>query len=317
MMYSLSFPRAYNGDRANGYIKTQPEDFVVIECMDEEWAGEGEHDYLWLEKRGQNTDYIARQLARFAGLREMDVSFSGLKDRQAVTRQWFSVYRRGGRQINWAAFEHEGVSILDVTRHSRKLRRGEHRANQFRIVVRGLDNVVMIEQRAALIAEQGFPNYFGEQRFGRDGANLQKGERFFAGKLKASRSQRGYYLSAARAFLFNLNLAQAIVDGVWQEVGASGPLYGDPQEDVAALTEAEALILAEHPMLAKGIHANRLRLERRAYCIRPESFTWAIDEDVLTLDVVLPAGVFATALLAELLEFETVAAQENSQKEGV
>jgi len=306
MTYDLAFPRASNSAPSAGNIKTQVEDFFVEELMHPELSGEGEHVWLWVEKSGQNTEYVAGQIAQFANVKKMDVGLSGLKDRWAKTQQWFSVYLGAKSEPDWAAFDLEHVTILKHIRHSKKLRRGEHDANRFRIVVRELDRVDDLETGLKIIKEQGFPNYYGLQRFGFQGANLERGERYFEGEIKASRSQRSFYLSAARSFLFNLNLAEAIKDGVWLSATVGGPLYGDPQEGVAELSDAEKQILNSYPSLAKGIHKNRLKLERRAFSIMPDNLSWQIEGDTLVLAFDLPSGIFATSLLSELMEFSVI-----------
>ena len=92
MNYDLNFPRASQIEPARGMIKQQAEDFYVEEMMSQELSGEGEHVWLFVEKRGENTDFIARKIAKYADVRPMDVGLSGLKDRHAVTRQWFLAF---------------------------------------------------------------------------------------------------------------------------------------------------------------------------------------------------------------------------------
>lgn len=302
MTFDLTFPRANNYAISAGTIKAQSEDFYVEELMSPELKGEGEHVWLWLEKKGQNTEYVAKAIARFAGVRTMDVGFSGLKDRWAVTRQWFSVYLGNKPEPDWASFELEDVSILKHDRHIKKLRRGEHHANYFRIIVSDLSQTDELEDALAYVRTHGFPNYYGAQRFGRHGSNLERGVAYFKGEIKASRSQRSFYLSAARSYLFNLNLADVIRSGQFTDSPGEGPLYGDPQPNVAPLTEAELALYEAHPDLAKGIHQNRLKLERRPYCIQPASMSWRREDAMLTLEFDLPTGVFATTLLAEVID---------------
>jgi len=306
MTFDLTFPRASQSAPATGKIKTQVDDFYVEELMDPELSGEGEHVWLWVEKSGQNTEYVAGQIAQFANVKKMDVGLSGLKDRWAKTQQWFSVYLGAKTEPDWATFDLEHVSILKHIRHSKKLRRGEHDANRFRIVVRELDHVDNLESDLNIIKEQGFPNYYGLQRFGFQGANLERGERYFEGEIKASRSQRSFYLSAARSFLFNLNLAEAIKSGVWLSAPIGGPLYGDQQDGVIPISEAEKQLLDNYPSLAKGIHKNRLKLDRRAFSVMPSNLSWEITGDTLMLEFDLPSGIFATSLLSELMEFSVV-----------
>jgi len=303
MPHNLNFPRASKLAPAIGLIKVKPEDFYVEEMMSPELAQAGEHVWLWLEKVGQNTEYLAGQLAQFAGVKKMDVGFSGLKDRWAVTRQWFSIYLGAKPEPEWSAFKHEGVTILKSARHLKKLRRGEHQANHFKIVVRSLSQDQNLEKALQQLMLEGFPNYFGPQRFGFEGANLERGERYFEGQIKASRSQRSFYLSAARSFLFNLNLANAVTNDFWLEDEIGGPLYGDMREGIEPLTDLEHSILNQFPALAKGIHKNRLTLERRAYRVIPEAMSWVQESGMLALEFTLPTGVFATSLLSELLSY--------------
>jgi len=305
MAFDLIFPRASKFSLASGVIKTSEDDFYVKEIMQVEMSGEGEHVWLWVEKIGQNTEFVAGQIADFANVKKMDVGFSGQKDRWAKTQQWFSVYLGSKVEPDWQAFEVENVSILEAKRHSKKLRRGEHQSNYFNIFIRNLADSASLEKSLIEIQGKGFPNYFGPQRFGRKGANLERGERFFNGEIKASRSQRSFYLSAARSYLFNLNLAKAVKDDTWIENEIGGPLYGDAQDGVAPLSAHEQYILEHHAIFAKGIHKNRLKLERRPYCIVPENMSWEFEGEDLRLSFTLPKGIFATALLAEACEFKT------------
>lgn len=302
--FDLSFPRATINPPASGLIKEQVEDFYVEELLKPELAGEGEHVWLWLEKQGQNTEYVAEKIAQFAKVKLMDVGFSGLKDRWAVTRQWFSVYLGNKSEPVWSDLGLEGVEILKHGRHLKKLRRGEHSANKFRIIIRSLEQAQFVEEELKRIAESGFPNYFGAQRFGINGANLERGERFFSGKLKASRSQRSFYLSAARSFLFNLNLSRAITQSTWLSNDLGGPLYGDESPGVNELTESERDILTAHPIFADAIHKNRLKLERRPYSIIPQDLSWELAERMLTLCFSLPSGCFATSLISEFIDYK-------------
>lgn len=303
MSFDLDFPRAVCLAPAQGVIKASVEDFYVEELMPLQLAEQGEHVWLWVEKEGQNTEYVAGLLASFAKVKKMDIGFSGMKDRWAKTRQWFSIYLGAKAEPDWAQFDAEGVSIFKTGRHLKKLRRGEHTGNHFKITVRGLKNYKYVAANLERIKSEGFPNYYGPQRFGYHGENLNRGARYFEGEIKASRSQRSFYLSAARSFLFNLNLAEAVQQGTWRDSSFGGPLYGDPQEGVAPLTKGEQAYLDEYPALAKGIHKNRLKLERRSYCVVPSAMLWNLEGDMLSLEFDLPTGVFATSLLSEFLDY--------------
>lgn len=298
--FSIAFPRASHFALSHAALKQVVDDFYVEELFGPELSGNGEHVWIYLEKRGQNTEYLAKQLAEFAGVKVMDVGYSGLKDRWAQTQQWFSVYLGNKPEPDWAQFEHDGVELFHWQRHSKKLRRGEHWGNRFKLVLRDLEPSSELEQALALVKTQGFPNYFGPQRFGRQGENLVRGQRYFEGQIKASRSQRGFYLSAARSYFFNLNLAAAVESGEWLAEGAAGPMFGDPQPEVPSLSEAELALIDQYPILKAGLHKNRLKLERRPYRIMPDNFTWDCVEKRISLSFDLPTGVFATSLLSEI-----------------
>lgn len=306
MTFSLDFPRALAISRQRAVLKARPEDFRVEEILLPPEEEQGEHVWLWLEKNGQNTEYVAKQLARKAGVRAMDIGVSGLKDRWAVTRQWFSVYLGSRPEADWFNLGLEGVQVLEVRRQAKKLRRGEHSGNRFQITLRDVCVDDALRGGLESLRVNGFPNYFGVQRFGRQGENLRRGEAYFEGKIKASRSQRSFYLSAARSYLFNLILAQEVEAGSWQAHGASGALYGDPQPGLEPITASEALVFEQYPVLVDGLRKNRMKLDRRPLCVVPKDFEWQETDKSLCLGFQLPAGVFATSLLDELFILDNV-----------
>lgn len=209
--------RAGGGPSFAAVIRTHPEDFQVIEELGWDFTGEGEHDYLWIEKRGANTEWVARQLAKHADVPVRDVGFAGLKDRHAVTRQWFSVPRR--HLPDWSRLDVEGVRVVDIRRHNRKLRRGAHRGNRFRIVMR-CDRPVdpdELDARIDLIRRRGVPNYFGEQRFGRGGGNLALADEWASG-ARLPRHKRGIAISTVRSFCFNKTLHGRVISGTWDQL---------------------------------------------------------------------------------------------------
>ena len=192
--------------KARGCIKATAEDFRVEELLGYELDGSGEHIYLFVEKRGVKTQDLMHELARKLLVHPKHISFSGLKDKHAVTRQWISINTR--KEIDIAALESPGVKILEASRHRGKLKRGSHRANAFEIVVRELQSTEGQEAQIESIREQGVPNYFGAQRFGHRAENVERARQLFSASIKVNRHQRGIYLSAARAFLFNEVLSE-------------------------------------------------------------------------------------------------------------
>jgi len=291
-----------------------------------------------VRKRLQNTADIASQLARCAGVPLRDVSYAGLKDRQALTEQWFSVHLPGTAAPDWSPLESPDVSILREVRHSRKLRRGALRGNRFHISVRDMvADSALLQQRLKTIAMEGVPNYFGEQRFGRDGSNLHTAERLFRNpRMRLSRHQRGLALSAVRSKLFNAVLSRRVCEGSWNrvlpgdalqlqgshsyfvvamvdaelqqrardhDVHPTGPLYGRGMSPVGDEPLAlEKAVLAGYPGWLAGLEAAGLKQERRALRLTLDDLEWRQPAaDLLHLEFSLPAGAYATSVLRELL----------------
>ena len=303
-------------------FRVRPEDFEVEESLGFEPDGEGEHLWLWIEKRGANTPWVAGALARWAGVPASAVSFAGMKDRHAVTRQWFNVHlpKRIAPEDDPVI---EGVRVLRRDWHGRKLKRGTHRGNRFGIVLRGVEgDLVEAERRLAEIATRGVPNAFGDQRFGRDGSNLEAARRWLADERprRLPHDRRGLLLSTARSHLFNLVLEARVQRGDWHrgtagdcfqldgsgswfgpepdmtdalaerlaraDIHPTGPLWGagDPptSHDARALEDAVA---ATEPVLCGGLARFDLRQERRALRVLPRAFEWAwLPDDAAPLD---------------------------------
>ena len=179
-------------------------------------SGQGEHLYLHIRKTNANTEWVSKQLARYLGVPQRDIGYAGLKDRLAVTSQWFSLPGKTVTAEKLAALQIEGVEVIDAVLHDRKLRKGAIKQNQFTICLRGIKvDPILLQARLTLIALQGVPNYFDEQRFGRQRGNLLAAQQMFARTLKPSRFQRGMYLSAARAWIFNQILARRVLQNNW------------------------------------------------------------------------------------------------------
>lgn len=201
-------------------FRSCPEDFLVDEVLPFVPDGEGDHALIKVSKKGCNTDWVARQLLRHAGVRSQDVGYAGLKDRHAVATQWFSVDLSRQPEPDWRELESDELKILEVHRHRRKLRRGVLRGNQFRLTLRNIEgDEEQLEKKLHIIRKSGVPNYFGEQRFGRDCKNLLEADRLLKGKSgkKAGRHKRGLYYSAARSWIFNQVLSERIQRGCWDQ----------------------------------------------------------------------------------------------------
>lgn len=332
------WPRVLGQPDATARIRSCPEDFRVDEELSFEPEGEGEHLLIHLRKRNHNTDQVARAIARHAGVRARDVSYCGLKDRIAVTTQWFSIWLPGKPDPDWSSLEDDNVQILAQVRHRKKLPRGALRVNRFTLVLRELSaDRNKLEQRLVAVKETGVPNYFGEQRFGHSGSNLQSAQNMFEGRKVKDRHLRGMYLSAARSYLFNEVLAARITAGNWNQVlpgealmltgsrsyfianeiddeikrrhaeadvQPSGPLWGRgelPPQLEAQLFEKN--VLANQIEYREGLEKAGMKQERRALCLSVNDlqWQWLPDDEGLQLSFSLPAGCYATSVLRELV----------------
>jgi len=318
-----------------GRIRTEPRDFEVDEVLGFEPDGHGTHVLLHIEKCGANTAWVAARLAAHAGVPANDVGYSGLKDRRAVTRQWFSV--PGGDLERWHDFAGEGYRVLAAHPHTRKLRRGSHRANRFRLTVRQLTGPLEdLAPRLTAIGQLGVPNFFGGQRFGRDFGNLERARDWaLSGRAPRDRQQRGFALSAARSALFNKVLAARVGLGNWNtllpgeavlldgrqsffaapiidealvarcsslDLHPSGPMHGTGESPAQGLArELETSVLAQEPQLMALLGREGLRAERRATRLVVRHLRWQLDGEVLELQFELARGSFATTVLGRLI----------------
>ncbi len=335
-MQGLSYVAGIPG--LSGRLRATPDDFVVQEEVGFAPSGSGEHVLLKVRKRAANTDWVARRIAAFAQVDARAVSYAGLKDRQAVAEQWFSVHLPGRPDPDWSACHDEEFKILEHGRHDRKLKRGTLRGNAFAITIRELrGDRAEWEERLQRLAVLGAPNYFGEQRFGLEGGNLDRAAALFAGRERVKdRRKKGLYLSAARAQLFNQVLSRRVADGSWNrplagdvmlldgshsvfpidaveqdsvervaamDIHPTGPLWGSGElmsrGNVAAL---ECAVADELALFRQGLEQAGMRQERRALRVRVRDLVWEFHHDEsVTVWFRLPAGAYATAVLREMV----------------
>lgn len=309
------WPNAYPASGASATLKLLNEDFIVTELPLQLPSGEGEHIWLDVEKNGANTAFVAQQLAEAAGVQERDVGCAGLKDRHAITRQWFSIYHPKGETPDLTQLQHPEFKVLSQSRHVKKLRRGDLQGNRFRIVLRDVaGDQAAIEHSLQAVASQGAPNYFGAQRFGHDGGNVEQGRAMLAREIRVRNpKKKSIYLSAVRSFIFNEVLALRIQQGLWgktlpgdvvDEAGRpTGPLWGRGR--VTSTDAAQALengVAERHATLCDGMEHAGLDQERRALVTHPADLSWAWPQaDQLVLTFTLPAGNYATSVLNEIL----------------
>ena len=211
----IPLPLAFGAPLLTARIRATPEDFQVDELPAFEPSGEGEHLLLTIRKRGANTVHVAKVLAKWAGLPDMAVSYAGMKDRHAVTTQRFSVHLPKRIAPDIATLASDEIEVIESTWHNRKLQRGALAGNRFKLVLRDVrGEAAAIEERLSHIASRGLPNWFGEQRFGRDGGNVPAALAMFGGR-RMRPDQRSLLLSAARSALFNQVLAARVEQGNW------------------------------------------------------------------------------------------------------
>ena len=313
------WPNAYPLSGASATLKRLNEDFIVTELPLQLPSGEGEHIWLDIEKNGANTAFVAQQLAEAAGVQLMDVGYAGLKDRYAITRQWFSIYLPKGETPDLTQLQHPEFKVLSQSRHVKKLRPGDLLGNRFRIVLRdvtgGPGAIEALESNLKSVASQGVPNYFGAQRFGFEGGNVEQGRAMLAREIRVRNpKKKGIYLSAVRSFVFNEVLALRIQQGLWgktltgdvmDEVGQpTGPLWGRGR--VTTTDQAQALengVAERHATLCDGMEHAGLDQDRRALVASPVDMSWEwLQADQLALTFSLSAGNYATSVLNELLQ---------------
>lgn len=335
-------PLAWGESCGSAQLKATAENFQVDEVLDIELSGTGEHLWLWIEKRLLNTEEVARCLAKAAGVSLRQVSYAGLKDRQALTRQWFSIHLPGKTDPQLNTIESDTLRILKSQRHTRKLQRGAHSANGFKIRLTELNaDRTALETRLTTIAQQGVPNYFGLQRFGEQGNNvlgaLEYAER---DELPQRRNLRSRLLSAGRSAVFNRLLAQRVQNNSWNtaqvgdvlaftnsrsffiagaeechdprlaqlDVHPTGPLWGEGALASQGATQQHELAVAAHwPELCSWLERAKLQQERRILRLPVRELSWSfLADDCLQVQFILPAGCFATVVLREMVDLLSV-----------
>ena len=340
------------------HFKAQPDDFLVDEQLGFDCSGDGEHVWVFIRKTGINTAEAAQRLARAAGVSIRDVSWSGLKDRLGVCRQWLSLQLPGRATPDFSSALSAELQIERIERNSRKLRRGSHHSNAFVIRLRNLQvlDVAMdfktawstFEQGLQRVQQLGVPNYFGEQRFGFD--NINKAQAWF---LKQYRPQnpveRGLLLSAARAAIFNAVLSERVSYATWnqyidgdvmnldgsasvflpeqvdemilqriagQDIHPTGPLWGQATQralhSFGACAALEARVAASFSVLTTGLLKHQVDAARRSLRLPVQALHYRFLENQsplgpdLELSFVLPAGTYATAVLHDLIEYQSL-----------
>jgi len=335
-IYKLETYSSFGSVVATGKFKQQPADFKVVEILSFTLTGEGDHVYLFIEKTACNTDWVAAELAKLTGLKPVDVGYAGKKDRHAVTRQWFSLHMPNQQEPDWAELPNE-ITVLEKTRHNKKLRTGSIEKNVFDLAVCDVSgDEAEIERRLQLIKSRGFPNYFGPQRFGNQCANVYKLVGTIKGRRRMSKTQRSMCISSARSYLFNQILNKRVRQGNWNQAisGDVMALQGSrsifvPDEALAQTIvnriavhdihpaavmwgrgeikttlqarEIENNVIDAYPDLIAALNKAGVDMAYRSMRVVVPDLTWVLKNNRLTLHFSLDSGAYATALLNEFI----------------
>ncbi len=322
-------------------VRNTNRDFVVDEQLHLEASESGQHLYLQIACCGLSTAEMAKQLARLTGVTSADIGYAGMKDKFAVTRQWFSVPSPAANAAGYPEFqaavdrlpraagdwqslgaddELASFAVTDLRWQKRKLRRGDHDGNRFSIRLLGATLDDRLERSLASLSEQGAPNYFGHQRFGNDGNNVQRALIWLPGQRRSRRSfQRGLHLSVLRAHLFNRVLARRVEEGSWNvclpgedsmEGVPSGPMWGRGRlTSRAEAVDLERACLLPWWPVALALEHTGLQQQRRALVAMPHGLQWQAEPDIdsgtgaVRVEFSLPPGSYATSILRELVCF--------------
>jgi tRNA pseudouridine13 synthase len=329
---------AWGPPQCSAIFKSEPDDFQVDEELGYLPTGSGEHFCVRIRKTAITTSQVVERLARKVGVREADIGYAGQKDKQGLCTQWLSIWMPGGSTPALESLQDESLQILETGWNSRKIRLGTHRSNRFQIRLKKVQGTA-IQQRLDQLATAGVPNYFGEQRFGRDGNNITMAQQWFSGKLrKPGRFQRGMLLSAARSAVFNEVLSRRIKAGNWNtylegdvmnlagsesvfvpaqwddslderlklyDIHPTGPLWGrGPLRSSAAASVLENSVQADMAGLCAGLESHGLSQSRRSLRLLPDNVKYeqtAADEWLIAFN--LPPGTYATAVLREICKY--------------
>lgn len=333
---SLVGPYAYGGPLIKGRLKQKEQDFIVIEELGYDLTGEGEHVFCYVQKTSVNTEYVANCLALFANVNRKLVNYAGLKDKQAQTEQWFSIHLPGKVTPDFTSLSHPNFSVIKQKRHLKKLQRGALKGNHFTIRLRNISgNLDLLDEKIQLLSG-GFPNYFGEQRFGHNGQNLTKAKGLFFDKVKVKNKQlKGLLYSATRSWLFNLQLAHRVKNNTWNRLfqgdlvnlsgGNSVFVCDDLTNDMIERSDSNELApagilwgkcdnlkfqschdgvrtdLASHQEWLEALESNSLLMMTRPFACFPQNLTYTLDKEDIVLSFFLRKGSYATVLIRELL----------------
>jgi len=322
--------------KASAKFKTVPEDFLVTENLGFELTGEGENVFLLIEKTQLNTQQVCEYLAKFFGRRLRDIGYAGLKDKQSVSRQWFSVQMNVTQDIDLTTLGTENIRLIEHSRHIKKLKVGALQSNHFDILLRDITDVIDTIGQLEKIIKHGVPNYFGLQRFGFKGNNLNWADRMSNGEDIKNKKIKGFALSASRSYIFNQVVNERLTQNIFtqpvngdvfiltgsnsyfsqdvddeitrrlleNDISISAPLFGKGDfETTGKILELESEIAKQHVNWTQMLIDNGLKQERRSILLMPDNLTWQVKGNDLLISFDLSTGCFATSVLRECVDF--------------
>lgn len=345
--HSEALPFALGLNRVSGVLREKDEDFKVFEHLSFELTGEGEHLFLLIEKENCNTEWVAKQLQKSFNIDSKAMGYAGKKDRHSVSRQWFSVQLPGiifdEAEIR-EKVDNDQFRLVEFSRHNKKLRRGAIAFNHFEILITQVKGELDANSELSL-RDNGFPNYFGYQRFGIDSSNLPKAEKMLKSEIKVkSRDKKSMLISASRSFLFNLQLAKRVEDKSWNkalegdcfnlqgsksyfsaqegefglqsrldsnDIHVSGWLPGNQKSEassVALQSETDSISLFD--AWFDGFKKHRIDSARRAFRVVPDKLKITQESDAIRLSFNLPTGAFATSLIREFCDIKDASVEK-------
>ncbi len=333
MSDKLRYP--YGRPLTGGLLKIRPEDFRVDEHLGFIPSGDGEHLFLHIEKTNLTTFDLVDRVARDFDLKQRDIGYSGLKDKQAVTRQWLSL-QLPGQMRDFQMPSMNGYQVLDQGWHHRKLKPGTHCANTFEVVIRDISDFNELSlQQIELIKREGMANYFGQQRFGEQADNVSRALRVFTNPRKTrklSRSKKSLYISALRSYLFNQILSRRIENDLWSEpvpgdifmlagsrsiftaaideevyrryqefdISSTASLVGEGNNQLSGQAkEIEDTVCADNTDIIECLHRLKAKQQMRSLRVKVEGFDvrHKRQEQILMIQARLPRGCYFTTLL--------------------
>lgn len=331
MSYVLDLVYPFGEPSINGTIKQNLADFQVFETLGFEPTGDGEHLYLYIEKKDITTDSVTQSLARHYGVKPYHIGDCGLKDAKAVTRQWFSVHLPGLKDFPNEPIN-EDYKVLERNWSLKKLKKGVHKGNSFIISLTNIQgDIDKANHQIEQIKQQGFANYYGEQRFGKGKKNVSSAMDAFKFNKKLSRSKRSLYLSSLRSFLFNKILLNRITKDHWDEpiegdcfmldgskstfideisdqiisrykegdIHSIISLFGEGDDLVSrSALSFEISILDGHKDIQEVLLSEGLKKDKRAIRQNIKDLTYSFENNTLTLKFYLPKGCYATTLMS-------------------